>query len=85
MHQFKDELKKKKESLGVQGLGLGTFTAGAHVQSLFRELRSHQPCDIADLKKKMNESQTDSEVKPRHLHSRINDHGHWASVHRAVS
>ena len=31
-------------SLAVQWLGLGTFTAVARVQSLVGELRSHKPC-----------------------------------------
>ena len=34
-------------SLAVQWLGLGTFTAGAQVQSLVRELRSCKLCGVA--------------------------------------
>ena len=37
--------------LAVQWLGLGTFTAGAWVQSLVREVRSHKRCSTA---KKIN-------------------------------
>ena len=41
-------------SLVVQWLGLGTFTGGACVQSLFGELRSHKPhCEAK--KKKVTE------------------------------
>ena len=39
-------------SLVVQWLGLHTSTAGARVQSLVRELRSHKPCSAAKGEKK---------------------------------
>ena len=39
-------------SLAVQWLGLSAFTAGARVQSLVRELRSHQPHGEAKKRKK---------------------------------
>ena len=39
-------------SLAVQWLGLGAFTAGAQVQSLVGKLRSCKPCGMA--KKKRN-------------------------------
>ena len=38
----------------VQWLGLGTFTIGAQVRSLIRELRSPKPCSMAKKKKKKN-------------------------------
>ena len=38
-------------SLAVQWLGLGTFTAGAQVQSLVRELRFHKLCSLKKKKK----------------------------------
>ena len=54
--QFDSKVKKKNEmtsktfktpsfgnSLAVQWLGLGTFTASAQIQSLVRELRSCKP------------------------------------------
>ena len=41
-------------SLAVQWLGLGAFTAGAQVQSLLGELRSCKPRSAA--KKKRNQS-----------------------------
>ena len=34
-------------SLAVQWLGLGAFTAGVRVQSLVEELRSRKPCGAA--------------------------------------
>ena len=53
---FKFSLNKKKfitgNSLVVQWLGLGTFTAGARVQSLVGKLRSHKLCSTAKKKKK---------------------------------
>ena len=39
-------------SLAVQWLGLGTFTAVAQVQSLVRELRSRKPQSVATKKRK---------------------------------
>ena len=36
-------------SLAVQGLGLGAFTAVARVQSLVREIRSRKPCGMAKI------------------------------------
>ena len=39
-------------SLVVQWLGLGAFTAVAQVQSLIGELKSHKPCGMAKKKKK---------------------------------
>ena len=39
-------------SLVVQWLGLGTFIAGAQVQSLVGELRSHKSCGVAKKGKK---------------------------------
>ena len=56
---LKLSLKRKRNSLAVQGLGLGTFTAGAHVQSLFRELRStsHVALQIKKKKKRMKARQ----------------------------
>ena len=45
-------LKTWGNSLVVQWLGLGTFTAVARAQSLVGELRSHKPCDMAKKKKK---------------------------------
>ena len=39
-------------SLVVQWLGLGTFTARAQVRSLVRELKSCKPCSAAKKKKK---------------------------------
>ena len=38
---------RSRHSLVVQWLGFGAFTAGAQVQSLVRELRSHKPHDMA--------------------------------------
>ena len=43
-------------SLEVQWLGLGTFTAVAWVQSLVTELRSHKLCGMIQKKKKSNHS-----------------------------
>ena len=40
-----------RNSLAVQWSGLGTFTAGAWVQSLVRELRSRKLCGAARKKK----------------------------------
>ena len=39
-------------ALAVQWLGLREFTAGAWVQTLLRELRSHKPCSMAKKEKK---------------------------------
>ena len=41
-----------RNSLEVQWLGLSAFTAGAQVQSLVRELRSHKLPNTAKRKKK---------------------------------
>ena len=41
-----------RNSLAVQGLGLGVFTAGAWVQSPIGELRSCMPRGVAKKKKK---------------------------------
>ena len=41
--EFKSKTQHQGNSLAVQWLGLGTFTARAWVQSLVRELRSHKP------------------------------------------
>ena len=43
---------KRGNSLAVQWLGLGTFTARAQVRSLFRELRSRKPSGAAKEKRK---------------------------------
>ena len=40
-----------RNPLAVHWLGLGAFTAGAHVQSLVGELRSHKPCGTAKTNK----------------------------------
>ena len=45
-------LKISGNSLAVQWLGLGAFTAGVQVQSLIRELRSRKPHHVAKKKKK---------------------------------
>ena len=37
------KIRNKGNSLVVWWLGLGTFTARAHVRSLVQELRSHKP------------------------------------------
>ena len=42
-HVAPQKLKHKENCLAVQWLGLGAFTAGAQVQSLVRDLRSHRP------------------------------------------
>ena len=41
-------------SLAVQWLGLGTFTAVAQVQSLVGEIRSCKPSGAAKIKKEIN-------------------------------
>ena len=43
-----------RDSLVVQWLGLGAFTAVAWLQSLVGELRSLTPCSVAKKKKDMN-------------------------------
>ena len=43
-------------SLVVQWLGLSAFTAGAQVQSLVRQLKSHKPCSVAKKKKKKDDT-----------------------------
>ena len=43
-HVAPQKLKHKENCLAVQWLGLGAFTAGAQVQSLVGELRSHKLC-----------------------------------------
>ena len=52
----------------IQGLGLSTFTAGARVQSLVRELRSCQPRGTARKKKKKEEDEdkNDDDRDKRH-------------------
>ena len=52
-HVVPQKLKHKGNSLAVQWLGLGAFTAGAQVQSLVRELRSHRPHIQSKKKKKI--------------------------------
>ena len=63
-----ENIKKNKtgNSLVIQGLGLSTFTAGARVQSLVRELRSCQPCGTAREKKKEDEDKNDDDRDKRH-------------------
>ena len=51
-------LKKKKASLAVQWLRIHAFTAGdtnSQIQSLLRELRSQNACQVAWQKKKKTE------------------------------
>ena len=47
------KVKTPGNSLVVQWLRLGTFTAWAQVRSLVRELRSWKPCGAAKKKKKV--------------------------------
>ena len=42
---------KRGNSLVVQWLGLGDFTAGTQVQSLAGELKSYKLCDVSKKKK----------------------------------
>ena len=44
-------------SLAVQWLGLQAFTAGAQVQSLVGELRSHKPQGMAEKTKQKNSTE----------------------------
>ena len=60
LHYFLKKKKKEKKgrgqgwnSLAVQWLGLGAFTAVARVQSLVREIRSHKSHDKAKKEKKV--------------------------------
>ena len=46
----------------VQWLGLGTFTVGARVESLVRELRSCKPRGVARKKKKKMSNQGQSRL-----------------------
>ena len=48
----KESRGKKRNSLGVQRLSISTFTAVALVQSLVKKLRSHEPNDLANKRKK---------------------------------
>ena len=42
------KIRNKENSLVVQWLGLGPFTARAHVRSLVQELRSHKPSSATE-------------------------------------
>ena len=55
-------------SLAVQWLGLGAFTAGAWVQSLVKELRSCKSCDVAKKKKEKTQMNLSTKQKQSHRH-----------------
>ena len=61
-----------RESLAVQWLGLGAFTAVAQVQSLVGELRSCKLHGMARPKKKKKKSYLKHTEEPKETYSDIN-------------